>query len=129
MPSILIGVPIGAFIIQRVQVETFRRICMSFDAWVVAFGLSRLLQELQIVESNASYLVLVAVGAHRHLAAPSLFFTSDAGDRRSEASDIVTPSLRPFVSMEVSGLGQHAEGASDCSGTLEKTSGQALVAV
>ena len=36
---------------------------MSFDAWIVAFGLSRLLQELQIVESNASYLVLVAVGA------------------------------------------------------------------
>jgi uncharacterized protein len=63
VPSILAGVPIGAYIIQRVQVETFRRICMSFDAWIVAFGLSRLLQELQIVESNASYLVLVAVGA------------------------------------------------------------------
>src|SRR3954470_1075438 len=43
VPSILIGVPIGAFIIRRMQAETFRRICMSFDAWVVAFGLSRLL--------------------------------------------------------------------------------------
>ena len=63
VPSIVIGVPVGAFIIQRVRVETFRRICMSFDAWIVAFGLSRLLQELQIVESNAAYLVLVAVGA------------------------------------------------------------------
>jgi uncharacterized membrane protein YfcA len=63
VPSILIGVPIGAFIIQRVNSETFRRICMSFDAWVVAFGVSRLLQELQIVQSNASYLVLVGVGA------------------------------------------------------------------
>ena len=62
VPSIVIGVPVGAFIIQRVRVETFRRICMSFDAWIVAFGLSRLLQELQIVDSNASYLVLVAVG-------------------------------------------------------------------
>ena len=62
VPSIVIGVPVGAFIIQRVRVETFRRICMSFDAWIVAFGLSRLLQELQIVNSNASYLVLVAVG-------------------------------------------------------------------
>jgi uncharacterized membrane protein YfcA len=62
VPSIAIGVPIGAVIIQRVRVETFRRICMSFDAWIVAFGLSRLLQELALVQSNASYLVLVAVG-------------------------------------------------------------------
>jgi len=63
VPSIMIGVPIGAFVIQRVRVETFRRICMSFDAWIVAFGLSRLLQELQIVQSNASYVVLAGVGA------------------------------------------------------------------
>jgi uncharacterized membrane protein YfcA len=62
VPSIVIGVPIGAFIIQRMRVETFRRICMSFDAWIVAFGLSRLLQELGLVASNASYLVLVGVG-------------------------------------------------------------------
>jgi uncharacterized membrane protein YfcA len=63
VPSIVIGVPIGAFVIQRVRVETFRRICMSFDAWVVAFGLSRLLQELGLVERSAAYLVLVGVGA------------------------------------------------------------------
>ena len=63
VPSILIGVPIGAYIIQRVDAETFRRVCMSFDAWVVGFGLSRLLQELAIVQSNAAYLLLAAVGA------------------------------------------------------------------
>ena len=59
VPSILIGVPIGAFIIQRVAVETFRRICMSFDAWVVGFGLSRLLNELGVVAGPAAYTVLV----------------------------------------------------------------------
>jgi len=63
VPSIAIGVPIGAFVIRHVRSETFRRICMSFDAWIVAFGLSRLLQELQLVESNAAYLVLIGVGA------------------------------------------------------------------
>jgi uncharacterized membrane protein YfcA len=62
IPSIAIGVPIGGVIIQRVHPETFRRVCMSFDAWIVGFGLSRLLQELQVVESIAAYLVLVAVG-------------------------------------------------------------------
>jgi uncharacterized membrane protein YfcA len=63
LPSILIGVPIGAQIIQRVRPETFRRICMSFDAWIVAFGLSRLLGQLGLVEGGAAYSVLVAVGA------------------------------------------------------------------
>jgi uncharacterized protein len=62
LPSIVVGVPIGARIIQRVRPETFRRVCMSFDAWVVAFGLSRLLGELGLVESNAAYLVLAGVG-------------------------------------------------------------------
>jgi uncharacterized membrane protein YfcA len=59
VPSILIGVPIGAFIIRRVAVETFRRICMSFDAWVVGFGLSRLLNELGLVAGPSAYTVLI----------------------------------------------------------------------
>ena len=62
LPSIAIGVPIGAVLIQRIRPETFRRICMSFDAWIVAFGLSTLLKDLHLVESNRAYLVMVAVG-------------------------------------------------------------------
>jgi len=62
LPSIAVGVPIGALLIQRIRAETFRRVCMSFDAWVVGFGLSALLQSLSLVESNAAYLLLVAVG-------------------------------------------------------------------
>jgi hypothetical protein len=81
VPSIIVGVPIGAYIIQRVQVETFRRICMSFDAWIVAFGLSRLLQELQIVNSDAAYLALVAVGAI-DIWLLSRFFRRRQADRR-----------------------------------------------
>jgi uncharacterized membrane protein YfcA len=62
IPSIAIGVPIGAQIIQRVRPETFRRVCMSFDAWIVGFGLSSLLKELRLVETNMAYLLLVGVG-------------------------------------------------------------------
>jgi uncharacterized membrane protein YfcA len=62
VPSIAIGVPIGAALIQRIRPETFRRVCMSFDAWIVGFGLSNLLKELQLVESNLAFLVLAAVG-------------------------------------------------------------------
>jgi uncharacterized membrane protein YfcA len=62
LPSVALGVPLGAQVIQRVRPETFRRICMSFDAWVVAFGLSRLLGEMRLVHSRAAYLVLIVVG-------------------------------------------------------------------
>jgi uncharacterized membrane protein YfcA len=61
VPSIALGVPIGAALIQRIRPETFRRVCMSFDAWIVGFGLSNLLKELRIVESNLAFLLLVAV--------------------------------------------------------------------
>lgn len=61
VPSIAIGVPLGVFIIRRAPLETFRRVCLSFDAWVVAFGLSWLLNELQLIDSRAAYLVLAVV--------------------------------------------------------------------
>jgi len=61
LPSILIGVPIGAMLIQRIRPETFRRLCMSFDAWIVGFGLSALIQDLGLVKSNMAFLVLAGV--------------------------------------------------------------------
>lgn len=61
VPSIVIGVPLGAFVIRQMRVETFRRICMSFDAYVVGFGISRLLLELHLVGTNAAYFVLLLV--------------------------------------------------------------------
>jgi len=52
---------IGAVLIRHMQPETFRRVCMSFDAWIVSFGLSMLLSDLHLVDSGAAYLVMVAV--------------------------------------------------------------------
>ena len=63
LPSVLIGVPLGAVLIRRVHPETFRRVCMSFDAWIVAFGLSALLHELRIVPGLSAYAVLGVVAA------------------------------------------------------------------
>jgi uncharacterized membrane protein YfcA len=59
VPSALVGIPLGAYVIRRLDAETFRRICMSFDAWVVGFGLSRVLLELKLMESPWAYSVLV----------------------------------------------------------------------
>jgi len=61
LPSVVVGVPAGAILIQHVRAETFRRVCMSFDAWVVSFGISTLLRDLHLVESGAAYLVMAAV--------------------------------------------------------------------
>ncbi|MGV7219035.1 sulfite exporter TauE/SafE family protein [Bradyrhizobium sp. UFLA05-112] len=58
VPCALIGIPTGAFVIRRLDAETFRRICMSFDAWVVGFGLSRVLIELKLIESPWAYIVM-----------------------------------------------------------------------
>ena len=63
LPGLLIGVPFGAWLIRRIDAETFRRICMSFDAWVVGFGISTLLRTLHVVETAAAYGVLAAVVA------------------------------------------------------------------
>lgn len=61
IPSLLIGVPLGSWVIRRVDAEAFRRLCMSFDAWIVGFGISTLLRLLHIVEGAAAYSVLAAV--------------------------------------------------------------------
>lgn len=60
-PGVIVGVPLGAWIIRRVHTETFRRVCMSFDAWVVAFGISTVLRELGLATSGAAISVLTAV--------------------------------------------------------------------
>ena len=63
VPSVIVGIPVGAFLIRHIEPETFRRVCMSFDAWVVGFGLSRTLIEVGLLASPAAYGVLVAAAA------------------------------------------------------------------
>jgi hypothetical protein len=58
IPSVVVGIPLGAYLIRRLDAETFRRICMSFDAWVVGFGLSRVLIDLNLMESPWAYSVM-----------------------------------------------------------------------
>ncbi len=61
LPSVLIGVPIGAALIRQMKVETFRRICMSFDAWIVGFGVSTVLHDTHLASGGRAYLFLLGV--------------------------------------------------------------------
>ncbi len=58
IPSVVVGIPLGAYLIRRLDAETFRRICMSFDALVVGFGFSRVLIDLNLMESPLAYSVM-----------------------------------------------------------------------
>lgn len=55
VPSVLLGIPLGAYAIRRLDAESFRRVCMSFDVWVVGFGLSRALLTLKLAQPPAAY--------------------------------------------------------------------------
>jgi uncharacterized protein len=55
VPGVLIGIPLGAYMIRRLDPETFRRVCMSFDVWIVGFGLSRVLIELTLVDEPMAF--------------------------------------------------------------------------
>jgi len=92
IPCVMVGIPLGAYLIRRLDAETFRRICMSFDAWVVGFGLSRVLIELNLIESPWAYSVMaITILIDAYLL--YIFFTvRKAGLQRSQT--VRTP-LRP----------------------------------
>jgi uncharacterized membrane protein YfcA len=54
-PAVLLGLPLGSYLIRYMNTETFRRICMSFDAWIVGFGLSRTIIELKLLTPLSAY--------------------------------------------------------------------------
>jgi uncharacterized membrane protein YfcA len=80
VPSVVVGIPLGAYFIRRMIPEIFRRVCMSFDAWVVGFGFSRVLIDLNLVLSPWAYSVM-AVTMLIDIYLLYIFFT---GHRRPE---------------------------------------------
>lgn len=61
LPCIVLGVPLGRLLIGALDAELFRRLCMALDAWLISFGLSRLLLAERVAIARFSYVPLVAV--------------------------------------------------------------------
>lgn len=59
VPAVLVGMPLGHVLAHRISPDVFRRVCMSFDAWLVGFGLSRMVQHTAEVSALLAYQVLV----------------------------------------------------------------------
>jgi uncharacterized membrane protein YfcA len=79
LPSVLIGVPIGAALVRQVNVDVFRRVCMSLDAWIIGFGVSTVLGDLGLVDGPAAYIFLLAVAAADGLMLYRYFATQRSG--------------------------------------------------
>jgi len=60
-PAVLLGLPLGTYVIRHVPSETFRRVCMSFDAWIVGFGLARAILDLRLLGASGAYGIWGAV--------------------------------------------------------------------
>ncbi len=88
VPSVILGVPLGIALLRRVEAETFRRFCMSFDAWVVGFGLSRALIDLGVLASPHAYSVLAAT----FVADGWLLFRYFGKARKNLSSELAQPS-------------------------------------
>lgn len=58
LPGVLIGFPVGHWLVRKVGTETFRRVCMSFDAYLVTLGLARAIAEHHIVAPSIAYQLL-----------------------------------------------------------------------
>lgn len=61
LPCIIIGVPLGRLLISRIEPELFRRVCMAIDAWLISFGLSRILLSEGPTVARFAYVPLVIV--------------------------------------------------------------------
>ncbi|MEM3808137.1 MAG: hypothetical protein QW413_06065 [Nitrososphaerota archaeon] len=83
-PPVVLGIPLGFLVVKRVGVEAFRRVCMSFDAWIVGYGLAVVIGALFGV---------IAVGY--------TFWAVDIGDRR----------VAPLQVLHGAKISVHAEGS------------------
>ena len=92
-PGVLIGLPIGFALIRRLPAETFRRVCMSFDAWLVGFGLSRTVSKLELVPDVWAYQLLVVTIVIDAFMLRSFF----RAHRTASTPDDVTPPIEDDV--------------------------------
>ncbi len=95
VPSVVLGIPIGAVLIRTLDAETFRRICMSFDAWVVGFGASRIVADLGLSASPRAYGVLALAVAIDTVLLYRFFARQRAGPAGSASPGAADPRGAP----------------------------------
>jgi len=57
----IIGIPLGRMAIHAINVETFRRICMSFDALIIGFGISQTTLALHLANVGFAFAMFAII--------------------------------------------------------------------
>jgi uncharacterized membrane protein YfcA len=63
VPSVVVGLPIGMFILRRIEPEAFRRVCMSANTLFITFGLARSLIDMGLAPAGVAYTLMMVVNA------------------------------------------------------------------
>jgi hypothetical protein len=114
LPSLMLGFPLGAWVMSRVPADVFRRVCISLDAWLVAFGLTMLLRGIVGLRAPAAYGLLLLV-----IAVDGLLFWRFATTRDRDSDSLhqslgfaATPPPReqPSHGQRQSGVDEHHRG-------------------
>ena len=100
-PAVLLGLPLGSYLIRYMHSETFRRICMSFDAWIVGFGLSRTIIELKLLHPSAAYGLWAMVILFDFYLLYQYFVM---GRFRARGGSVVAPNAGDIHAQQVAGL-------------------------
>ena len=93
-PPVLIGLPLGVYFSKRINMETFRRVCMTFDAWIVGYGLTRVLVSLFnlnisiVIALYAAIFVIAALILYRYF---KLRSTPDSSQQPVELPSVSPP--------------------------------------
>lgn len=109
VPSVLLGVPLGALLIRRLALETFRRVCMSFDAWVVGFGLSRSLIDLGFLADPLGYAALLIAGSIDIVLLFQFFRRQQRARLAFETPLPKATTDKPGASLRITAVRQHRE--------------------
>jgi uncharacterized protein len=62
-PPVLVGLPLGVLVVRRMNVNTFPRIAMTFNALIVDYGLTRVMMLLYKLNVNIANLVFALIAA------------------------------------------------------------------
>jgi uncharacterized membrane protein YfcA len=100
-PAVLLGLPLGSYLIRYMHSETFRRICMSFDAWIVGFGLSRTIIELKFLHPPAAYGIWATVILFDFYLLYQYFVM---GRFRARGANVVAPDAHDLPARQIAGL-------------------------
>jgi uncharacterized membrane protein YfcA len=61
IPGVVVGMPLGAFVLNKLEQLWFRRLCISIDVWLIAFGFGRALWSIQGLSMYVPITIFVAM--------------------------------------------------------------------